>query len=253
MSFTNDIIEQDVAGANYHNIDKNTADELKKNFVLSMAHDIKNVLHTMFMEAQLSIYSDNNQKKDGHSENVISSIRQMSNMVQDLMNASQFDFSRSYFVKVSSKIIFHTYEQKLKKMAATKNITAICEYNSYGEDDEITVDMNVLLSILMNLFGNAVKFSEKGSRIFYTVEVVNGYLVFKIKDEGIGIKPENIDKIFDNRTSFDEGVNGEASNGVGLHIVQNFVNLSGGKINVYSVRGKGTEFIFKLPMSGKVY
>ncbi len=118
----------------------------------------------------------------------------------------------------------------------------------------IVTDRAKLHRVLLNLLGNAIKFTQAG-HITIDVKLVdfNGdstYLQFQVIDTGIGISAEHQDKIFDRffrASSSYEGV--YTGYGVGLHIAQTYVKLLGGELNFTSQQGMGTTFYFDLPVS----
>ena len=115
----------------------------------------------------------------------------------------------------------------------------------------IISDRMKLHRILLNLIGNAIKFTQKGS---ITLEVKQDCatekhvtITFIVADTGIGIPQSLQNKIFDRFFRLSPSYKGQyQGHGVGLHIVQSFVNLLGGKINVYSEEGHGSSFSFQL-------
>jgi len=116
----------------------------------------------------------------------------------------------------------------------------------------IFVDKNLILQVFNNLLSNAVKFTKLGDRITISVDVsqTSRFIHFSFKDTGIGIKPGNLDKLFSIETKFtSEGTAGEKGSGLGLSLVKDIVEKHGGRIEVKSEFGKGTEFIFTLPVA----
>jgi signal transduction histidine kinase len=113
-------------------------------------------------------------------------------------------------------------------------------------DQELETDENLLRNILVNLVSNAIKFSPGKSAVYVNVYDLNGSVVIDIKDEGIGILPDDIETIFE---PFDRGTNVEAipGTGLGLSIVKNAIDLVGGTISVKSKPGQGSVFSVSIP------
>ena len=112
-----------------------------------------------------------------------------------------------------------------------------------------TVDPTRLRQILVNLIGNAVKFTEAGSvTLVVSLDRPNGMLEFRVIDTGIGIAPENMDKLFDDFTQADQTISRRfEGTGLGLSICRGFVQLMGGDIDIDSQLGQGSTFRFTLP------
>ena len=113
-------------------------------------------------------------------------------------------------------------------------------------------DKNLILHVFNNLLSNAVKFTKSGDSIMISVNTssTSRFITFSVKDSGIGIKLANLDKLFSIETKFtSEGTAGEKGSGLGLSLVKDIVEKHGGHIEVKSEFGKGTEFIFTLPVA----
>jgi PAS domain S-box-containing protein len=113
-------------------------------------------------------------------------------------------------------------------------------------------DKNLILQVFNNLLSNAVKFTKLGDRIMISVNVSSAsrFITFSVKDTGIGIKANNLDKLFSIETKFtSEGTAGEKGSGLGLSLVKDIIEKHGGSIDVKSEFGKGTEFIFTIPVA----
>ncbi len=113
-------------------------------------------------------------------------------------------------------------------------------------------DKNLILQVFNNLLSNAVKFTKLGDRIMISVNVssTSRFITFSIKDTGVGIKSVNLDKLFNIETKYtSEGTAGEKGSGLGLSLVKEIIDKHGGQIDVISEFGKGTEFVFTIPVA----
>lgn len=112
-----------------------------------------------------------------------------------------------------------------------------------------STDVIFFQQIVDNLISNAIKFSPNGKNIFINAFLKDDHLVFYVKDEGPGIKSEEVDKLF---TKFSKLSNrptgGESSSGLGLAIVKDFTERLGGNVSCVSEEEKGAKFIVTLPM-----
>ena len=113
----------------------------------------------------------------------------------------------------------------------------------------VFADKNMLMTVFRNLISNALKFSNHGKNIYIFIVKYEKEYIITIKDEGIGMKPEDRSKLFQLGTHFTTfGTDNENGTGLGLVLCQEFVEKHGGKIWVESVLGKGSEFKFTLPL-----
>jgi signal transduction histidine kinase len=117
----------------------------------------------------------------------------------------------------------------------------------YASANELVTDKRLLRNILLNLLGNAIKFSGEGSVISLEIRKTDDHLMLSIKDEGVGISEEDQQHLF---ASFFRGknvVNIEGT-GLGLHIVKRYVNLLNGSIKLESKLNAGTTVSVELPL-----
>jgi signal transduction histidine kinase len=135
--------------------------------------------------------------------------------------------------------------KQLKPEAAIKNINIITEI---PENIQLEADPRMIQSVLRNICHNAIKFSYPDQNI--TVKVISStdYLVISIKDRGVGMTPETVRNLFQPDSSKSEtGTSGEKGTGLGLLIVNEFVKLHHGTIQVESKPAKGSLFVITLP------
>jgi len=138
----------------------------------------------------------------------------------------------------------------LKSFALGKQINII---DNLPQNQIVYADSNMLMTILRNLISNAIKFTHPGKNVYLSAFESENNWTISIKDEGIGIKPENLNKIFDASESFTTpGTLREKGSGLGLLLCKEFVNKHGGEIWVVRDQsinqdGTGSEFQFTLP------
>ncbi len=112
----------------------------------------------------------------------------------------------------------------------------------------VYIDEKLLRQILSNLLSNAIKYSPQGCAVYLNIAFQNGMIVFQIKDEGIGIPPEDQEHLFE---SFHraKNVGNISGTGLGLAIVKKCVEVHGGQIAVESEVAVGTTFTVKIPLN----
>lgn len=135
----------------------------------------------------------------------------------------------------------------MNSLTKAKNISL-----NYSNKNKIEVfaDENILKTILRNLISNAIKFTETGGIINVSATADKHLVKISISDDGIGMGKETIDTLFNISTnSTSPGTENEKGSGLGLILCKEFVEKLGGHIWVKSEKGKGSDFIFTLPIS----
>jgi ligand-binding sensor domain-containing protein/signal transduction histidine kinase len=129
--------------------------------------------------------------------------------------------------------------------AARKNISIISEYNTCGL---IRADVNMINTILRNLLTNALKFTPRNGEVCVGIFPNNGFCVLRIKDNGIGIPADKLKNLFSIDTAHKtKGTDQEPGTGLGLILCKEFIEIHGGRLEVESEVGKGSEFRVIIP------
>ncbi len=130
-------------------------------------------------------------------------------------------------------------------LAAAKKISVHAAVNP---DLFLFADRNMIRAVLMNLVSNAVKFCEPGGKIHISCRMVRDHVEFRVKDDGVGIDPENLAKVFTTSTpNKASGTPMDTGTGFGLQLCKKFVEMHKGKMWAKSEPGKGSSFIFTIP------
>jgi signal transduction histidine kinase len=114
---------------------------------------------------------------------------------------------------------------------------------------ELKMDKDKVATALVNLLGNAAKYTPDGGRVALKVTVADGVLQIQVEDSGVGIAEEELGKIFDKFfRSSDERVRGETGTGLGLSLAREIICLHGGDITARSELDRGSTFMVTLPL-----
>lgn len=134
----------------------------------------------------------------------------------------------------------------LSDVCKSKEIVVV---NNVIERTLVFADENMLTIVVRNLISNAIKFTPKGKQIQVSVNKSQTEHIITVKDEGVGVKPENMHKLFKNTETFTTfGTNGEKGTGLGLLLCKDFIMKHNGTIWAESELGKGSAFMFSLPL-----
>jgi two-component system, sensor histidine kinase and response regulator len=163
-----------------------------------------------------------------------------------LWSRNQLDRIELKPTELDVNILFKKEADRFKQSADEKGIVL----KTTGEETlKANADADTIQSVLRNLVSNAIKFCQTGSSITLHAESQNGHIKLSVNDTGVGIKSEDLPKIFSNQVFTTQGTSGESGTGLGLMLCKEFVEKNGGKIGVDSTWGKGTSFWFTLPVS----
>lgn len=182
-----------------------------------------------------------------------SSSRYLLGLINDILDMSRIDSNMMNVSKEPFSLIQMLDElySMMKGEAERRNLTFIMNVNV--EHSEIVGDSIRLRQVLTNLISNAIKFTPSGEKIELYVnetqsEETSASYTFKVVDNGIGISPENQERIFDAFEQVGSNISRSQGTGLGLPISRNLVRLMGGELELISEVNKGCEFFFTLSM-----
>ncbi len=227
------------------------SDTLKK-FLAMFSHELRSPLNSIigFSEllsapaddltpATVSEFMKNINASGRHLQQIINDILDLSKIEAGKMDLHVASYPVSYFRETIERLLSVTMRER--GVALTFDLTP--------EIDELVVDQTRFKQVLLNLVSNAVKFSNPGGTVTVTLRRVGNDLQFIVKDEGIGIRPEELPLLF---KPFRQAQSGRERNregiGLGLAITRKLVELHGGTIWAESEWGKGATFTFQIPM-----
>jgi len=175
----------------------------------------------------------------------------MLSLVNSLLDWTRLQTGRIKFEpeRIEAYKIIEKSFNALKGAAFQKDINLT---SNVSADLFIFVDENLILQVFNNLISNAIKFTNKNGNITVSVSHSNTlrFLEFSVKDDGTGIRKENLDLLFNVDTKFtSEGTAGERGSGLGLSLVKEIIEKHGGNIWVESEFGHGSDFKFTLPIA----
>jgi len=221
----------------------------KDRFISILAHDLKTPFSALLGFAEL--LTTNIRKYDilevEAQINIINqSAKRIYLLLEDILQWARIQSGNLPYnpQKLNFSTICAEAVESLKLNADNKKIT-INHYNSV--ELNLYADKNMLYSILRNLVSNAIKFTKKGGMVDLSADTSGSEVTITVSDNGIGIEPESIGKLFDiSQIHATEGTASEKGTGLGLLICKEFVDKHGGKIWVESKIGKGSNFKFTL-------
>ncbi|KUO61148.1 hypothetical protein APF79_13465 [bacterium BRH_c32] len=230
--------------------------ETKDRFISIISHDLRTPFSSIlgFTDILLNEEKISNEKRIEYIHFIQESSKSMLSLVNSLLDYTRIQTGRIKFEpeRISSKDIFEKSLKVLGGAALQKNINL--ELN-FSKDLYIHADESLFSQAVNNLISNAIKFTRKGGDISISSAPSSdkNKIEFRIKDNGVGIKKDDIAKLFKVDAKFTtSGTSGEKGTGLGLSLVHDIIKKHGGEIRVESVLGKGSEFIFTIPVSSTI-
>ncbi len=233
-------------------------DRLKTAFLQNMNHEIRTPLNAIAGFTQLLSRTDITEDERANFGSIIeNSSAQLVSIINDVLSIASLETKQETLniEKVNVNEILTDLHAIFKSQADIKGIALDVNTELSNEQSEIYTDKTKVTQILTNFLSNALKFTHEGKISFgYRLKDVDKkpVLEFFIKDSGIGIAPENIEKIFERFRQADLSISYKyGGTGLGLSISKGLVELLGGTIWVSSAPGKGSIFYFTLPYQVK--
>lgn len=223
----------------------------KDKFFTIIAHDLKNPFNTVIGLSELLMerFDTYDQSK---IKTFISQINKFTlnayDLLEDLLQwaKSQTGRLKVQEEKVDLESLINESIGFLKERANEKNIRIKTEVNI---NTFARIDKNMIGTVLRNLISNAIKFTANNGEISIKTEINSNFIHVIVIDSGVGIPVENMDKLFRiDKNISTQGTNEESGTGLGLIISKEFVECNGGTIHVESEEGKGSKFIFTVPV-----
>lgn len=229
-------------------------DQIKQDLTDMIIHDLRNPLSGIIGYLSLLMqYTKLDDQQREFADLAKSNSETMLNMVNTLLDITKLEVGQMNIDRQNvlvSEIISAAFNQT-RGMALPKNVSL--EYHLERPDLQVNADAQLLVRVLVNLVGNAIKFVPDNGNVQVDAYNENGdeqtpYTVFKVVDNGEGIPTEYHDKIFEKFGQVDIRKKGDkVSTGLGLTFCKLAVQAHGGKIEVSSEPGKGSTFVFEIP------
>lgn len=244
------IIEKEIAV-----LEKDKAEEskrIKQQFLANMSHEIRTPMNAIIGTVNLLHKSELDEKQSKYIGIIKTSADNLLVIINDILDISKIESGKFTIEEIPFNLhekVNHVYES-LKVKAEEKGLDFSVDYSPALSDNYIGDPVRIT-QVLINLSGNAIKFTEQGSvtiRVVPMADVPNGVSI-SVVDTGIGIAQDKIQYIFESFTQESSDTTRKfGGTGLGLAISKQLIELMHGELIVESVQGKGTSFIVKLPL-----
>ncbi len=235
------------------------SDRLKSAFLSNMSHEIRTPMNgilgftQLLKEPQLT-----GNEKDTFINIIEKSGNRMLNTINDIIDISKIESGQVevYKTEISvNKILEEQYDFFIQE-AKSKGLELIYQSTLSDSESKLITDKHKVEGILSNLIKNAIKFTKRGSITFgcflKTIDDSTSMEIF-VSDTGVGISQSRIKAIFNRFEQADiEDINVYEGSGLGLAISKSYIELLGGKIEVFSKKGSGSTFRFTIPYTKNI-
>ena len=223
--------------------------ELKSRFVSMTSHEFRTPLSTILSSAELlehygSKWTD--ERKLVHFHRIQTAVQNMTYLMDSVLFIGRAEAGKLEFNPVSLELV-QFCRDLVEEMQLSAGPQHAINFVSQDERIQARVDEKLLRQILANLISNAVKYSPQGSTVHCELACQPDQAIFRVKDAGIGIPPEDQTRLFETFQRA-KNVGNISGTGLGLTIVKKCVDLHGGTIGVESQLGAGTTFTVVLPI-----
>ena len=226
-------------------------DRLKSDFLNTVSHELRTPLTSIKWSTESLAGLSKNEDEETFNK-LLRIIRddnqRLTNLIEKLLSFSQLDAGRlaPKFERVELRQLAEKAILELSPLSEAKQIDVVLD----GEGVEIDADREQIRLLITNLLDNAIKYSPAGSRVNLSTRLIGHLSEIRITDSGIGIKPDDLNSIFDRFFRSDTSeVRDEAGTGLGLSIVRGILDTHNGSIDVTSDLGKGSAFTVSIPLS----
>ncbi len=255
------------------------ASKTKSDFLANMSHELRTPLNSIMGFSQIlqnELYGTMNEKQKGYVNDIFGSGRHLLELINDILDLAKVESGKMELVPSTFSVgeMINGSVAMLREKAVKHNIQFDVELQP-GAEVDIEADERKLKQIMFNLLSNAVKFTPDGGRVSVLArkvasskgQVATGnqrislphdpgpwtldrdFIEISVADTGIGIKPEDLGKLFTEFTQLESPYTKEyEGTGLGLALTKKLVELHGGSIGVESEYGKGSTFTFTIPI-----
>ena len=226
------------------------ASKFKDQFLSTMSHELRTPLNAILGFSELLTdrrYGEMNERQSRYVNHIHTSGKHLLKLISDILDLSKIEAGRMEIVREDVPIDSVCAEvlSALQPLADKKSqaLTRRVDSALY-----VRADPTRFKQILMNLIGNAIKFSPERGRIELAARALDGQVIVEVRDDGPGIPPEDQQKIFEAFYRGAESGKAVEGTGLGLAITERLVNMHGSQLEIDSRPGEGTCFHFSLPL-----
>jgi signal transduction histidine kinase len=225
----------------------------KSEFLAGMSHELRTPLNAIIGFSQVlrqRLFGELNPKQEEYLDDILSSGNHLLALINDVLDLSKVEAGQVE-LEVATFSLREALERgvvMVRERAAEGRVRLALELTA--EVDLVRGDERRLRQVVFNLLSNAVKFTPAGGSVVVATERVGWEVHVSVADTGPGIAAEDRERIFEEFQQTDVGVRQREGTGLGLALSKRLVELHGGRIWVEGEAGRGSRFVFTLPLEG---
>jgi signal transduction histidine kinase len=229
------------------------ANRHKSEFLANMSHELRTPLNAIIGFSEVlgeRLFGELNEKQAEYTQDILTSGQHLLSLINEILDLSKVEAGRMELEAASFDLPLAIDNARtfVRERATKHGITVDVDIDQRLGD--FVGDERKIKQILLNLLSNAVKFTTEGGRIRIDARQSDEAVEISVSDTGTGIAPDDLPKIFEEfRQVGSDYAHKTEGTGLGLTLAKKFVELHGGKIWVESEVGKGSTFIFTLPIT----
>lgn len=228
------------------------SESLKSNFLSNIRNEINNPLNAiMGLAGQLAIVGADNEEITSLSSLIGAEANHLDFQLRNIFMAAELEAGEvnPHHTKVHIVSILRELVDSFQYSAAKKSVTLNLLSSEDEHDQQVVIDYEKFQAVISNLLANAIEFSSEGGSVEISYSVAgDDTLQVSVQDHGVGIAPEDQQRIFDRFVQLDTGgTRSHLGHGLGLSITKALLDLMQGRISLVSTPGEGTVFTVSMP------
>jgi PAS domain S-box-containing protein len=229
------------------------ADRRKDEFLAMLAHELRNPLAAISSAIVISQTPGLEARREWSTQVIGRQVQHLSKLIDDLLDVSRITLGK---IQLHREVI----DVSVVLARAFESVQAVVDGRGQQLDASlhaaplwVEVDPTRLEQVLVNVLGNASKYSHDGGRIELSAGIEDEQVVIRVRDHGIGMAPETLARVFDLFAQADAGLDrAKGGLGIGLSLAQKLTELHGGRLTAASEGpGSGSEFVVRLPVAAR--
>jgi signal transduction histidine kinase len=223
----------------------------KSEFLANMSHELRTPLNSIIGFSQVlreRMFGEVNEKQEEYLDDILSSGNHLLSLINDVLDLSKVEAGQVE-LEVAPFSLRNALERGIvmvRERAAQNGVAVVLAADP--EIDLVQGDERRIKQVIFNLLSNAVKFTPAGGAVDVSAAQLNGEVKVSVADTGPGLDPQDHERIFEEFQQAEAGVELGEGTGLGLALSKRLVELHGGRIWVDSELGKGSRFVFTLPV-----